>query len=119
MKIGTAFFYIGTIIYTIGLVGFIIALINFRNTPPDQPVTHGLYRYSRNPQVLTLIIIMIGIGFAVGSGIALIFLLISSIFTRGRLIEEEKVCLEQYGEAYREYLERVPRYLFIRTKMKG
>ena len=116
LKLGTPMFYLGMIFYIIGLAGFIIAIINYKNTPLDQPVTQGLYRYSRNPQVLTILIIMLGISLAVGSVIFLIVLLISAILSRVRILEEEKACLEQYGDAYREYMERVPRYFLIRTK---
>jgi protein-S-isoprenylcysteine O-methyltransferase Ste14 len=117
LKLNSPFFYLGMIFYIVGLTGFVIAIINFRNTPPTQPVTHGLYRYSRNPQILTILITMLGISLAVGSGVALIFLLLSTVFSRVRIIEEEKACLIRYGEPYREYMERVPRYLLIRTKV--
>ncbi|MFX1510946.1 MAG: methyltransferase family protein [Promethearchaeota archaeon] len=117
LKLSSPFFYLGMIFYIVGLSGFVIAIINFRSTPMNQPVTHGLYRYSRNPQILTILITMLGISLAVGSGMALILLLLSTVFSRVRIIEEEKACLAQYGEAYREYLERVPRYLIIRTKV--
>jgi protein-S-isoprenylcysteine O-methyltransferase Ste14 len=117
LKLGTPIFYLGIIFYIIGVTGFIIAVINYRNTPLDQPVTRGLYQYSRNPQVLTLIIIMFGLGLAIGSGLVLIILTLSSILTRVRILEEERACLVQYGTAYREYMERVPRYLVVRTKM--
>ena len=116
LKMCTPMFYFGMAFYIIGLTGFIVAITNFRNTPVDKPVTRGLYRYSRNPQVLTILLIVAGIGFAVGSGIALILLLASAILTRARIIEEERACLEQYGNAYRKYMERVPRYLLIKTK---
>lgn len=118
LSLGTPAFYIGLIIYLIGLIGFTIALINFRNTPPNQPVTQGMYRISRNPQVLTIFIIMTGITFTVGSWIALLIGLLAAIFGRARIIEEEKACLNQYGDAYRKYMEQVPRYLFIKTKLK-
>ncbi len=117
LKLGSTVFYLGMIFYIIGVAGFIMAIINYRNTPIDQPVTRGFYRYSRNPQVLTILIIMLGISLTVGSGIFLIVLLLSAILSRVRIIEEEKACLEQYGDAYREYMERVPRYLIIRTKI--
>jgi len=117
LKLSSSLFYLGVILYIIGLTGFVIAIINFRNTPPDQPVTRGFYRYSRNPQVLSILIVMLGVSLTVGSGVALILLLLSTVFSRSRIIEEEKACLAQYGDAYREYLERVPRYLIIRTKV--
>ncbi|MFW9986669.1 MAG: methyltransferase family protein [Candidatus Odinarchaeota archaeon] len=117
LKFGTPVFYIGLVIYAIGLIAFSIAVINFRNTPIDEPVTGGIYRYSRNPQVLTILVTIVGISLAVGSGIALCILVVSAIFNRARLIEEEKACLAKYGNSYREYMERVPRYLLINTKI--
>jgi protein-S-isoprenylcysteine O-methyltransferase Ste14 len=117
LKISTPIFYLGIIVYLIGVTGFIIAVINYRNTSLNQPVTHGFYRYSRNPQILSIILVMLGAGLAIGSGFVLIIIIISSIFTRVRILEEERACLEQYGTAYREYMERVPRYLIVRTKL--
>jgi protein-S-isoprenylcysteine O-methyltransferase Ste14 len=29
------------------------------------------------------------------------------------ILAEERVCLAQYGETYRKYMERVPRYLLL------
>jgi protein-S-isoprenylcysteine O-methyltransferase Ste14 len=30
-----------------------------------------------------------------------------------RIVAEEKACLQQYGESYRSYMQRVPRYLLF------
>ena len=49
LKIGQNVFMIGCIVFLIGFAGMMIALFNFRNTPSNQPVTQGLYRFSRNP----------------------------------------------------------------------
>jgi protein-S-isoprenylcysteine O-methyltransferase Ste14 len=117
LKFGTPVFFIGLVIYAIGVIAFSIAVINFRNTPVNKPVTKGIYRYSRNPQVLSILITTVGISLAVGSGIAFCLLAVSALFNRARLIEEEKACLTQYGESYHEYMERVPRYLLIKTRI--
>ena len=118
LKIGANVFIPGIILFTFGLAGFIIALFNFKNTPSNQPVTRGLYRISRHPQVVMLFIMSIGICIAIGSWLFLLILIISSLFLHFRDIAEEKACLEKYGDSYRAYMKRVPRYFLIKTHMK-
>ncbi len=118
LKIGSNIFIIGTILYTFGLAGFIIALFNFKNTLLDQPVARGLYRISRHPQVLMLFISAFGICIAIGSWLVLFIIIISSLFLHYRDLAEEEACLERYGDSYRAYMKRVPRYLLIKTRMK-
>ena len=113
LKIGCAVFIPGIILYVLGLVGFVVALFNFKSAPPDQPITSGLYRISRNPQQLMFYISFIGICIAIGSWLALFVQIISSIFLHARILAEEKACIEQYGDSYRGYMERVPRYLLF------
>ncbi|NQE52680.1 hypothetical protein C5S29_03735 [ANME-1 cluster archaeon GoMg3.2] len=107
LKIGSNVFIIGTILYTLGLAGLIIGLFNFKNTPLDQPVTRGLYRISRHPQVLMLFVLFFGICIAIGSWLALFILIISKLFLHFGILGEEKACLEQYGDSYRAYMKRV------------
>ncbi len=118
LKIGAKFFIPGIIIFAFGLVGFIIALFNFKNTPPDQLITRGLYRISRHPQVFMLFIASIGICIAIGSWLVLFIVIISSLFLHSRDIAEEKACLKRYGDSYRAYMKRVPRYFLIKTHVK-
>ena len=113
LKIGSISFIIGTILYAFGLIGFIVALFNYKNTSPNQPVTKGLYRISRHPQIITLLILYFGICIATGSWLILLMFLIFSIFIHFRIMVEEKTCLEQYKEAYREYMKKTPRYIGI------
>lgn len=110
LRIGTRVFIPGIILFTLGLAGFIIALSNFKDTLPHQPSTEGLYRISRHPQVLMLFISSVGICIAIGSWLALLILIISKFFGHFRTLAEEKACLEQYGDSYRAYMKRVPRY---------
>lgn len=118
LKIRSNIFIPGIILFALGLAGFIIALFNFKNTPLDQPVARGLYRISRHPQVFMLFISAFGICIAIGSRLALFILIISSLFFHFRTLAEEKACLERYGDSYRAYMKRVPRYFLIKTHMK-
>ncbi|GAG61418.1 unnamed protein product, partial [marine sediment metagenome] len=112
-------FILGIILYVVGFGGVIIALFNFKNTPPDQPVTKGLYKISRHPQEFMLFILFLGICIAIGSWLALFILIISKLFRHFGILGEEKGCLERYGDSYRAYMKRVPRYFLIKTHMKA
>ena len=113
LKTGSVVFIPGIILFGLGLAGFITAIFNFKNTPLDQPATRGLYRISRHPQSLTLFITGCGICIAIGSWPALLLQIVAALFRRSRTMAEEKACLEQYGDSYREYMKRVPRYFLF------
>ncbi len=113
LAIGTTAFYLGLVVYCFGMLGFAAALISFRAAPLDQPITKGFYRFSRNPQVLSIFIVMSGISLIVGSWTAFIVGLLASGLGRVRILEEEQYCLQRYGDIYREYLKAVPRYLIL------
>jgi len=113
LQIGSTAFIIGTILYVLGLVGLIVALFDYKNTPPGQSVSRGLYRVSRHPQILMLFVSFLGMCIAIGSWLALLVLVISKLFQHFGILAEEKACLAQYGESYRAYVERVPRYFLF------
>ena len=113
LKIGSIEFLIGIIIFSIGTVGMAMALLSFKNAPLDKPITSGLYRISRNPQMLTIYIAFLGICLTIGSGIELIILGFSIIGGHFRILCEERKLLEQYGESYEEYKNKIPRYFLF------
>ena len=113
LKTGDMVFVIGISIYSLGLIGFVIALVNFANAPVDQPITSGLYRISRHPQQLTVSVSFLGISIAIGSWLAFAFMILGVIGAHNKIIAEEEACLEQYGESYKNYMERIPRYFLF------
>jgi protein-S-isoprenylcysteine O-methyltransferase Ste14 len=113
LKLGTTWFCIGLPICLIGLIMYTIVTVNFATTPLDELVTKGLYRYSRNPQYLTEILMFIGVGIASASWIFLLFSIVYSVFMLSFASSEERFCLEKYGNAYREYMNRTPRYIGV------
>lgn len=110
LKAGTAVFWMGLLLHAAALVLFIVALINFRKTPLDHPVTQGVYRFSRNPQMAGLLLAFMGTAVAVGSWLMLILVILMSIGAHTRILAEERACLKQYGESYQAYMDTVPRY---------
>jgi len=112
-KLETAWFYIGLFIFILGLSILIITIINFLTTPLDLPVTKGIYRYSRHPGYFATFIIFLGIGIATASWIILLAAIIFLILTNIVVNSEERYCKEKYGDIYKEYLNRTPRWIGI------
>ncbi len=113
LKIWHPVFIIGSIIAICGIAGLIKSLLDFRSTPLDQPVTKGFYTISRHPQIVSSSLVILGACIAIGSWSAVILWLIARIFEHFGILGEEEVCLRKYGEAYRQYLEHVPRYFLF------
>jgi protein-S-isoprenylcysteine O-methyltransferase Ste14 len=93
-------FILGLVLYAIGIAGLVIAMLNFRDTPPGQPVAKGIYRISRHPQLVALFVLFLT-------------LVASRVLQHYGILAEEEVCLKQYGESYRAYMQKVPRYLLF------
>ncbi len=113
MKVGSIEFIIGIILIVIGIVGFLVALNTFKNSPFNKPITSGLYKISRNPQLVMMYIVSIGNCLAIGSWTALIIFVLSIIAGHFRILGEEERLTEQYGESYLEYKKKIPRYFIF------
>jgi len=103
-------FIVGITFFAIGQVGFVIALVNFRNVAEGQPATNGLYRVSRNPQWITMVLAMLGISLMIGSWTTFFLFVLTVILSHFRLLAEEKSCMALFGDSYRDYLESTARY---------
>jgi len=112
-KLGTVWFYAGLAIFVAGLVVNIIATINFAITPMNEPITRGAYRYSRHPLYAALFLIYFSVSIASASWIFLLVTIIWAFLLSISAKDEERYCLERYGLAYREYMNRTPRWIGI------
>jgi protein-S-isoprenylcysteine O-methyltransferase Ste14 len=113
LKIEANISIIGTILYVLGLGGVIFALFNFKNTQIGQPVTKGIYKISRNPQEFMIFILFLGICMTIGSWLALLILVLSKVFAHFGILSQERACLEKYGDSYKEYMKKTPRYFLF------
>jgi protein-S-isoprenylcysteine O-methyltransferase Ste14 len=102
---------VGLILFLLGMAVSIVATVNFVKTPMNQPVTTGAYRYSRHPIYVALITIYLSVSLASASWVFLLFTALLVVEVSLSVIEEERFCLEKYGEAYREYMNVTPRWL--------
>ena len=113
-KLGTLWFYIGLPIALIGTVLYTIVWVNLANRlPEDRPATRGLYRFSRHPMYISGFIMSIGLGIACASWLYLLLYVISMILTILFVHYEERLLLDIYGDSYREYMEKTPRWISI------
>jgi len=113
LKLGTAWLYAGLLIFVVGLAMQVMITISAANTPLDEPVTRGPYRFSRHPIYLSGFLTLIGIGIASASWIVLLCALLWIVFFHIVVPTEERFCLKQYGDAYQEYMDRTPRWIGI------
>lgn len=103
-----------------GLTIVVIADQQFRRhgttIKPFQPssalVTDGVFRYSRHPMYLGLVVVLVGLGIGLASVTPLLVIPVFGWWMAVRFIRAEEASLvEQFGEAYLEYKRRVRRWL--------
>lgn len=111
--LGGPLLYVGLSAYVLGYLAVMISLHEYRHAPVDSIVETGLYRFSRNPQWLGLVMVFLGTALAMGSGLHLFLLAVVVISYHFRILCEEQVCEAAYGESYTRYKRRVPRYLIV------
>ena len=110
------------LILIIGLTIDILALMKFRRTKttvnPMQPqqtselVTIGIYRLSRNPMYLGLLLVLTSWGIYLSNFLVLAVLpLFIFYITKFQIIPEERVMWEKFGESFQDYKQSVRRWI--------
>jgi protein-S-isoprenylcysteine O-methyltransferase Ste14 len=81
--------------------------------PPRNLVVVGLYRYSRNPMYLAVIMILTGWTLGFGSrALGIYTVAVALVFHLRVVFAEEPFLARRHGEAWLEYKKRVGRWLF-------
>ncbi len=88
-------------------------MINFATTPLDEPVTKGVYRYSRNPMFIGFFLVYAGIALASVSWVYFVITVMFILIVYYISPLEEEVTLKKYGETYKEYMKRTPKWIGI------
>lgn len=104
-------FWWGTLFYLLGLVLCTASVIDFAAPSGEGLNQNGLYRFSRNPMYLSYFLLFMGCALLTHSvllgGIDIIFQLSSHWI----ILSEERWCIGEFGDAYRQYMKRVRRYI--------
>ncbi|MBN1690993.1 MAG: isoprenylcysteine carboxylmethyltransferase family protein [Dehalococcoidia bacterium] len=80
--------------------------------PPLKLITTGLYAYSRNPMLMGIFLVFFGVGVLTGSpSLTLLYSPLLVLFFYFQITRVEEIEMEmKFGQAYREYKHRVPRF---------
>ena len=113
LKLGTAWLYVGLPIFALSLVMYVVTTISIANTPADEPVTRGAYRISRHPIYFSGFLMYVGVGIACASWVLLLLAVAWIVLWQIVVPTEERFLLEKYGDTYREYVNRTPRWIGI------
>ena len=87
-----------------------------RSTGQDtsQLITAGIYRWSRNPQVVGWFMLLLGISIAGRSGLAFLLTGVFALVLHAYTVRLEEPYLDRvYGEQFRRYKAATPRYLGV------
>jgi protein-S-isoprenylcysteine O-methyltransferase Ste14 len=113
LRLNTFWFYFGLFIYLLG-VGFdFMAGVSWATNPLDKPITTGIYRISRHPMDFGNVVAVIGTGIACASWLFPLLGIIMISLMNMSAVHEERFCLEKYGDSYRKYMNRTPRWIGI------
>lgn len=113
LKLNSPMLLAGVGVYSIGYVFVMCALYFFKIALIGQPVVNGPYRISRNPQWVGLFLVLLGSAIATGVWLYIAIIIVVSFIYHIQILDEETVCINKYGNSYREYMARIPRYLLF------
>ena len=105
------YFYGGVIYYCIGIILCLIATMNFAFPNAEGLNTNGLYYFSRKPMYIAYFVYFLGTCLLTQSGILFAILVFFQISAHWIILSEERWCIEKFGNSYKEYMDKVPRYL--------
>jgi len=111
LQLGTVWLISGLVIYLFGTVFTFTAIRNFATSPEDRVITKGLYRFTRNPTYVGMILMHVGVAIACSSWLLLLLAAVLLILLNAVLPSEERYCLYRFGDEYQKYKNRTPRWI--------
>lgn len=111
VRVQTKWFYVGLIILIAGSIIYIISIVNFAKPKISGINLKGLYQVSRNPMYIGYFIYFLGCAIITYSWTLFIVLVIFQISAHWIILSEERWCLEKFGSEYRDYMNKVRRYI--------
>jgi protein-S-isoprenylcysteine O-methyltransferase Ste14 len=116
--------YLGLAVSILGLVATlaIMAHLGFGTTVGQEPGAvrqTGPYRLSRNPQIITYSLMLIGLGVLYPSIETAAWILLFAAIAYLMVITEEEHLQNLFGESYQEYCKIVPRFIINWRSVKS
>jgi protein-S-isoprenylcysteine O-methyltransferase Ste14 len=107
----TAYAITGLVIYIIGFGFYSAAWITIAQSKRGKIFSSGPYRFSRHPVYISSAIQFLGAGLISQSWFFLGLSLLVGISHMYNALVEEKICLEIFGDEYRQYMASTPRWV--------
>jgi protein-S-isoprenylcysteine O-methyltransferase Ste14 len=105
----------GLVIALAGILAFQRVQTTINPTRPDSAsslVTTGIFRHSRNPMYLAMLLALLGWGVILGNLWSLAILpLFVAYMTRFQILPEERAMTEVFGSEFDEYRQKVRRWI--------
>jgi len=118
LQLGTVWLYAGLPICFLAIVMDFMAGFSFVATPLGEPVTKWAYRISRHPAYFSGFLMYVGIGIACASWVVLLCAVLWIALFHIVVPAEERFLLEKYGNSYREYMNKTPRWIGVPKSVK-
>jgi len=99
----------------------LFAQVSFATALLDKPLTTGVYRVFRNPEYFSVFLRYLGMSVACVSWVFMVCAVAWIISFHVEVVRyEEPFLIEKYGDAYRGYMNRTPRWIGIpKSGQKG
>ena len=117
LKIGSAWLYVGLLIFAVSLLISVTTLFNIASSSIDKPVTKGAYRISRHPIYFSGFLMFISIGISCASWVVFLCGVLWIVIWQIVVPSEERLLIAKYGDSYRDYMTRTPRWIGIPKKL--
>jgi protein-S-isoprenylcysteine O-methyltransferase Ste14 len=111
--------WIGVAFCTAGLALLLLSMLSFSKSfrvgidadHPDQLVTTGVFRLTRNPIYVAFGLVLLGQFLLFSNWIMLLYLFAATWLFHRQVVREESFLRAYYGQEYLEYCKRVRRYI--------
>lgn len=111
IKTDSYWFYAGLATYGLGVLLCVASVSNFAR-PADNGINlTGLYRISRNPMYVAYFIYFLGCVLLTQSLLLLLILMVFQVSAHWIILSEERWCIKKFGEEYKNYINKVRRYI--------
>jgi protein-S-isoprenylcysteine O-methyltransferase Ste14 len=104
-------FYIGLVTYGAGALLCLASVSNFAEPAENGINLKGLYRISRNPMYVSYFIYFLGCVMLTQSLLLFVILMVFQISAHWIILSEERWCIKKFGEEYKNYMNKVKRYI--------
>lgn len=111
IKADSVWFYIGLVIFIFGTVLFTVSVINYARPKTNGINVNGLYKISRNPMYVSYFVYFLGCAILTNSWILFVLLIVFQTSSHWIILSEERWCIENFGEEYIKYMNKVRRYI--------